>query len=43
MIDEITLPEIILMIIGSFIIFEGLIGAGSNMAILRSAEMRLNL
>ncbi len=35
---EITLPEAIMMIMASFIIFEGLIGAGSNMAILRAAE-----
>lgn len=32
------LAETILMIIASFIIFEGLVGAGSNMAILRAAE-----
>ena len=38
MIGEMALPETILMIIASFIIFEGLIGAGSNMAILRAAE-----
>ena len=35
---ELPLAETILMIIASFIIFEGLIGAGSNMAILRSCE-----
>ena len=32
------LAETILMIMASFIIFEGLIGAGSNMAILRACE-----
>ena len=35
---ELMLFEAILMIMVSFIIFEGLIGAGSNMAILRVAE-----
>lgn len=35
---EMPLAETILMIIASFIIFEGLVGAGSNMAILRTAE-----
>ena len=35
---ELPLAETILMIIASFIIFEGLIGAGSNMAILRACE-----
>lgn len=35
---ELMLPETILMIMASFIIFEGLVGAGSNMAILRAAE-----
>ena len=35
---ELMLFEAILMIMASFIIFEGLIGAGSNMAILRVAE-----
>lgn len=35
---NLVLAEGILMIIASFIIFEGLIGAGSNMAILRVAE-----
>lgn len=35
---ELPLAEIILMIMASFIIFEGLIGAGSNMAILRACE-----
>lgn len=35
---ELPLAQTILMIIASFIIFEGLIGAGSNMAILRSCE-----
>lgn len=35
---ELMLPQAIMMIISSFIIFEGLIGAGSNMAILRAAE-----
>ena len=33
-----SLAETVLMIIASFIIFEGLVGAGSNMAILRAAE-----
>ena len=36
--DELPLAETILMIMASFIIFEGLIGAGSNMAILRACE-----
>ena len=35
---ELPLAETILMIMASFIIFEGLIGAGSNMAILRACE-----
>lgn len=35
---DLPLAETILMIIASFIIFEGLVGAGSNMAILRAAE-----
>lgn len=35
---EMPLAETVLMIIASFIIFEGLVGAGSNMAILRAAE-----
>ncbi|MDK7755737.1 MAG: ABC transporter ATP-binding protein [Peptoniphilus harei] len=35
---DLPLTETILMIIASFIIFEGLVGAGSNMAILRAAE-----
>lgn len=35
---ELMLAETILMTIASFIIFEGLIGAGSNMSILRAAE-----
>ena len=35
---ELSLAETILMIMASFIIFEGLIGAGSNMAILRACE-----
>lgn len=35
---DLPLAETILMIIASFIIFEGLAGAGSNMAILRAAE-----
>ena len=35
---ELLLHQSILMIMASFIIFEGLIGAGSNMAILRVAE-----
>lgn len=35
---EFPLAEAILMIMGSFVIFEGLIGAGSYMAILRAAE-----
>lgn len=35
---QMPLAEAILMIIASFIIFEGLVGAGSNMAILRAAE-----
>ncbi|MGR1386401.1 ABC transporter ATP-binding protein [Streptococcus agalactiae] len=35
---ELLLAETILMIMASFIIFEGLIGAGSNMAILRACE-----
>ena len=35
---DLPLAETILMIIASFIIFEGLVGAGSNMAILRTAE-----
>ena len=36
--SELPLAETILMIMASFIIFEGLIGAGSNMAILRACE-----
>ena len=35
---KLPLAETILMIMASFIIFEGLIGAGSNMAILRACE-----
>ena len=35
---ELPLAETILMIMASFIIFEGLIGAGSNTAILRACE-----
>lgn len=35
---ELPLAETILMIMASFIIFEGLIGAGSNMAIIRACE-----
>lgn len=35
---ELIIFEAIMMIMASFIIFEGLIGAGSNMAILRVAE-----
>lgn len=35
---EIILPDAIMTMIASFIIFEGLMGAGSNMAILRIAE-----
>lgn len=35
---KMSLAETVLMIIASFIIFEGLVGAGSNMAILRAAE-----
>lgn len=35
---ELPLAETILMIMASFIIFDGLIGAGSNMAILRACE-----
>ncbi|MHA2694875.1 ABC transporter ATP-binding protein [Streptococcus agalactiae] len=35
---ELALAETILMIIVSFTIFEGLVGAGSNMGILRAAE-----
>ena len=35
---ELPLAETILMIMASFLIFEGLIGAGSNMAILRACE-----
>ncbi|RVU54437.1 ABC transporter ATP-binding protein [Anaerosphaera multitolerans] len=35
---ELVLAETIMMIMASFVIFEGLIGAGSNMAILRAAE-----
>ena len=35
---QMSLAETVLMIIASFIIFEGLVGAGSNMAILRAAE-----
>lgn len=35
---ELPLAETILMIMASFIIFEGLVGAGSNMAILRACE-----
>lgn len=35
---ELPLAETILMIMASFIIFDGLVGAGSNMAILRACE-----
>lgn len=35
---QMPLADAILMIIASFVIFEGLVGAGSNMAILRAAE-----
>ncbi len=39
---EILLPDTILMLIASFTIFEGLVSAGSNMAILRSAESAID-